>query len=506
VALSFALRMGLLALIASWGTAGGASADAGRALLVMLDADNRPLDRARHSLGFSRQITHDRTLPRALAAEVRSADRENFRLELIDSSQQASVVHARLESLGPDGQRHGLLRHVPLARVPGTTRFRSSFLRLVSDTTDGSAPDVAEQLLRAELRDRVRAVVDGVEPIQAELTVGTLSHYDPVRSPLRGTLRLTVLRVTAGGTPSVGDDSGEATTLARRQVEIANEIWAQCFIDFGAPEAAFVQVVDPPPGALLSVSDLDGLPTLRAATVQLRANDRLLGPIALPAGSTPERTAGTIARALRKAGLRADVTVNPRAELGAASSADVVVRDARGNLVSLQPVSSARLSTDPQQAVTIGAVDLSDGLDEFDNTLAITGTLEERTMVKLLADDDPSTIDVFLVNRFVNRARQGEAFIEADGSTMANTLIFDRNAVRFERQAWVQAHELGHVLLDEAFHPDNIGIDRPWLLMDADARQGRVTGPKRISDAECARARRRSGPDAHPALLRFTVP
>ena len=107
------------------------------------------------------------------------------------------------------------------------------------------------------------------------------------------------------------------------------------------------------------------------------------------------------------------------------------------------------------------------------------------------------------INRFVNRARQGEAFIEADGSAMANTLIFDRNAVRFERQAWVQAHELGHVLLDEAFHPDNIGIDRPWLLMDADARQGRVTGPKRISDAECTKARRRSGPGAYPVLLRF---
>ncbi len=66
----------------------------------------------------------------------------------------------------------------------------------------------------------------------------------------------------------------------------------------------------------------------------------------------------------------------------------------------------------------------------------------------------------------------------------------------------MQAHELGHVLLDEAFHPDNLGTDRPWLLMDADARQGRVTGPKRLSDEECAKARRRSGPGAYPVLLK----
>jgi hypothetical protein len=319
-------------------------------------------------------------------------------------------------------------------------------------------------------------------------------------------MRLTVLRVGPGATLAVGDDVAQAVTLARRQVEIANEIWAQCFIDFGPPEAAEVRAVDPPPPALVAVSDLDGLPSLRTAKVMLRVNERRVGPVTIQAGSSPERTASALARALRHAGFGAAVTTNPRAELGAGMSADVVVRDARGELVRLSVDDSAPLTTDTQQKLDIGSVDLSDGLDEFDNTLAVTGTLEERTLVKLLADDDPTTIDVFLINRFVNRARQGEAFIEADGSAMANTLIFDRNAVRFERQAWVQAHELGHVLLDEAFHPDNIGIDRPWLLMDADARQGRVTGPKRISDAECAKARRRSGPGAHPVLLRFVPP
>ncbi|MDB4986882.1 MAG: hypothetical protein JWN04_2060 [Myxococcaceae bacterium] len=473
--------------------------------LSFLDAENRSLAPAHGSLGISRHITHDRSLPRELDASATSgADPENFRLEWVDPREPQDVVQARLEARDQAGKRTALVRHVALIRLPGSARFRSAFLRLISDTTDASAPDVGFQVLRAQLGDHIRATVRSASGLaSAELPVGSDRVYDELRSPLRGTLRLTVLRVTPGGPLAVGDDIAAAIVLARRQVEIANEIWAQCFIDFGAPEAAHVMTADPPPPSLLAVADLDGLPSLRAAKIVLRADDKRIGPVSIAAGSSPERTASAVARALSRAGFRAEVTINPRTELGAGMSADVVVRDVRGALVHLSADGATKLTSDPQQTVSLGVLDLTDGLDEFDNTLSVTGTLEERTLVKLLADDDPSTIDVFLINHFVNRSRQGEAFIEADGSSMANTLIFDRNAVRFERQAWVQAHELGHVLLDEAFHPDNIGRDRPWLLMDADARQGRVTGPKRISDPECERVRRRSGPEAHPPLLRF---
>jgi hypothetical protein len=471
--------------------------------LVLLDHENRPLDPKEHALGISRHITHDRSLPREIQAATTSSDRESFRMEARTLSTR-DVIYARAASFGADGARHGLLRHIPLARVAASDQFRSPFLRLVSDATDISAPDVGEQLLRAQLGDHVRfelATGEPAEPLTHE--VGVSSRYDEARSPLLGTLHLSVVRVGVGGPPSVGDTVAQALALARRQVEIANEIWAQCFIHFGEPDGAEVRVVDPPPPALLSIADLDGFPTSGTAQVVFRANGKRIGPVQLPPETSPERSAMWIARALRSAGFRPHVTSNPRAELGADASADIVVRDLRGELVTLSPDGEVPISSDPQQTIAIGGVDLSDGLDEFDNTLAATGTLEERSLVKLLADDDPSTIDVFLVNRFVNRARQGEAFIEADGSAMANTLIFDRNAVRFERQAWVQAHELGHILLDEAFHPDNIGLDRPWLLMDADARQGRVVGPKRVSDEECEKARRRSGPSATPALLRF---
>ena len=132
---------------------------------------------------------------------------------------------------------------------------------------------------------------------------------------------------------------------------------------------------------------------------------------------------------------------------------------------------------------------------------AAAGTLEERALIKALGDDDPTTVDLFVVNGFSSGTRQGEAFIESDGGAIVNALILDRNGLRQQRRAWTQSHELGHVLLDHPFHPDNLGPDRPWLLMDADSSLGLVTGPKRITAAECARARARSGVRAIPTLL-----
>ena len=63
------------------------------------------------------------------------------------------------------------------------------------------------------------------------------------------------------------------------------------------------------------------------------------------------------------------------------------------------------------------------------------------------------------------------------------------------------AHELGHVLLDLPGHPDDFGVDRPSDLMDADAADPSIFGPRRLSSAECERAVRQSGPGAAVPLL-----
>jgi hypothetical protein len=63
------------------------------------------------------------------------------------------------------------------------------------------------------------------------------------------------------------------------------------------------------------------------------------------------------------------------------------------------------------------------------------------------------------------------------------------------------AHELGHVLMNQPLHPDNVGRDRPWLLMDSDNNRGTVNGPKRLTAEECALARHESGILQVPAIL-----
>src|SRR5262249_53863157 len=147
------------------------------------------------------------------------------------------------------------------------------------------------------------------------------------------------------------------------------------------------------------------------------------------------------------------------------------------------------LSSDRQQRIAIGRVDLGDGMEEFDNMTAQSGTLEERTMIKALGDEDPGSIDLFIINRFTHGTRQGEAFIAASSGPITNSLVLDPNGLRQRQPAWTRAHELGHGLLNQPLHPDNVGADVPMLLMDSDNNRGTVNGPKRLVMNECLRVR-----------------
>jgi hypothetical protein len=301
-------------------------------------------------------------------------------------------------------------------------------------------------------------------------------------------MRVFVLRAAPGAAPVIGVDDLSALRIVREEIASANEIWLQCNVTFGPPNEVPIEIVDPPRWPLIAVADKDGLPA-RGGIVRLRIDGRALPPIAVPAGSSPTSTALRIAEAVRQAGFHALATVNPKTIYGAASSADVVVRRRNGMLALVEPVPLTPLTTDAQQRIDLGSVELGDGVEEFDNMTAASGTLEERTLVKSFADDDPATIDVFIINRFTHGTRQGEAFIEASSGAIANAVILDRTGLRHRETAWTMAHEIGHVLLNQPLHPDNVGRDRPWLLMDSDNNRGTVNGPKRLSPEECVQAR-----------------
>jgi hypothetical protein len=118
-----------------------------------------------------------------------------------------------------------------------------------------------------------------------------------------------------------------------------------------------------------------------------------------------------------------------------------------------------------------------------------------------LIDDDPSTIDVLVVPYFVTTGRVGESFVDVRDLGVRNAVIVDRAGVRAGGRSFAFAHELGHVLLQMAGHPDDFGTDRPGQLMDADAADGTIFGPRRLSVSECERAILQSGPTAPLPLL-----
>ncbi len=177
------------------------------------------------------------------------------------------------------------------------------------------------------------------------------------------------------------------------------------------------------------------------------------------------------------------------------------MRRADGALATLGAVPGEPLSSDPTLGACLGEVDLADGLTHFDDLDAVAGTLEERTLVKAYQDDDAATIDVFVVPSFSKTGRIGESFIDTDGSGIQNVVIVDRAGIRAGPRSYALAHELGHVLLDMPGHPDDFGVDHPWMLMDADATDGSIFGPRRLSIEDCERALRQSGPGSPSPLL-----
>ncbi|MDD9937240.1 MAG: hypothetical protein OXT09_26765 [Myxococcales bacterium] len=479
--------------------------------LRLLDAQNRPLDPSRRALAPSRRVTNDRSLPRSTAFEARSRGARNVRVQIVDSRAGGKRLKATLEAINPRSGRVRSRVRLELGRSRIGQPFRSPFVRLVGDGVDQEAHGVAGQVLLVGLRDVVRVTYEGGgrrtdgSTASHEMRVGRPGHEDGPDAARTAALRVVVLRTSTGGAPVIGVDDASALRIVRDEVSIANEIWLQCLTTFGPPGETAVAIEDPPGATLLAVADGDGLPAAGGGLIRFRVNGRPVPPIATTAGATPERTASLIARALEAAGFSASVTVNPKTVFGTGASADVLVRARDGSLVKIAPVPGVPLSSDARQRLSIGEVDLGDGLGEFDNMTATSGTLEERTLIKALSDRDASTIDLFIVNRFTHGTRQGEAFIEASEGPIVNTVVLDRNGLRQRQTAWTMAHEIGHVLLNQPLHPDNVGPDRPYLLMDSDNNRGTVNGPKRLSDADCQRVRHESGVEAIPALLRRHV-
>ncbi len=431
--------------------------------------------------------------PDALRVVVEEEEDHEASGVLSVESVSASGVH--LDTIVPDLG--------PASCEPVSTGLRcraTAPLRFVVDEVDRRHPLVESRSVRVELGGAVVVRRDG-KKLQAIRVLGPRESPAGPIGRLRATLRPIVVRVAPGGMPAIGGSDAGAVMAFRAELARASAVWGQCGLTFGSVEAIDVRVADPPPPHLLSIGDDVGLPA-GGGEIRLKVDRKRILAVPIARGATPEQVAFGVARALESLGFVAIVSPNARIGPGAEGSVDVSVRLRSGALAALEPLSpGVAISTDPQLSVRIGSVDLSDGLQHFGDMDSAAGTLEERTLLKGLDDDDPRTIEVVVVPFFAGGGRIGESFIGSDLSSVRNVVLLDRAGIRATRSSLTLAHELGHVLLDMPGHPDDYGLDTPTLLMDSDASDASPYGPRRLTLEECGRMVRESGPNGRAPLL-----
>jgi len=439
-------------------------------------------------------VALSRDLP---GAESGPGDREAVRLVFAGADSAPSQL--RVSTRRANGVLLDTLAEPKLTKtacppsIVGASCWATAPLRLTPDHLDRDYPLARERSLEAELGGQLS--VEAAGQLLASWVVGTphsAAFAGIERLSLK--LRVRVLRLSPGGAPSIGGDSGSALSIMRSEIRAASKLWAQCGIDLQGPTGPDIQVVDPPPIQLVAVGCDSGLPA-SGGQIGLRVQGRSV-KVATRAGETPRVVAQRLARALEKLGLKPRISPNPRIASGASGAIDVLIRGPGGRPSAVEAEPGLALSTDATLGVCLGEVDLGNGLSHFVENDAAAGTLEERSLIKAFDDGDPSTIEVLVVPSFDQSGRIGESFIDDDGAGIQNTVIIDRAALRAGPRSYALAHELGHILLDMPGHPDDYGVDQASSLMDSDASDASVFGPRRLTLADCERAVLESGPNA----------
>ncbi len=461
------------------------------------DSDGDRVDLATSHASISR------TLPSPVAEEAdEGPDRDALSWTFV-CPRGALPPKVRISSSRPSGEPLDGIEAADVASIPCPSNTSAALecggtgpIRASPDLVDRAYSATADRSLRAEVGGRIVLSVLGKKAASIRVggprktAVGPIDRY-------RARLRFHVVRESARK-PS-RNEVDDAKEMSRDEARTASMLWGQCGIHFGADTDVSVDVVDPPGPYLVALGCDLGLPA-SGGTVALQVDGKPVRVTANP-DDAPIVVARAVANAIESLGFVATLSPNARIAEAALRTADVLVHRKNGQFAELTPAPDAPLSADPTLGVCLGEVNLDDGLAHFDDLDAVAGTLEERTLIKAYQDDDPATIEVFVVPSFSKSGRIGESFIDSDGSSIQNAIIVDRAGIRAGARSYALAHEIGHVLLDLPGHPDDFGVDRPWYLMDADAADPTIFGPRRLSVAECERAVRQSGPGSAIQLL-----
>ncbi len=461
------------------------------------------------SLVPRRRLSISRAMPRELALSSASAepDAEAVSIQFIgpDAALPSTVD---VTSFSANRRYLDALGQLPLASAPcsevGLSCATTQDLRVVVDAVERNHPKVKGRSLIGEVGGRVD--IRTSEEAHRDYPIGGPSslmdgEVDPGRYRMR--IRARLVNMQKGGPPPVGQTEDEALSIVADELGVASQIWGQCGIVLGAREDWDIAVVDPPEIALIEVGCRGGV-RATGGTVSLELEDQKgrKRRIEVRTGfeETPESVATVLQHAIEHAGYQVERYRNAQIAKAALPSFDLLVQDRQGRSVQVRPTN--RVPTDdPTLGVCLGELDLGDGLEHFTDFNAAAGTLEERMLLRGLSDDDPTTIELIVVPIFSGMGRIGESFIKSPRGSLNNALILDRGGIRAGARSLTLAHELGHILLEMPGHPDDFGVDTPTSLMDADAADATIFGPRRLSLDDCRRALRQSGPRAPVALL-----
>lgn len=431
---------------------------------------------SRHAL-----ITSRPPFPGAGADE----DLSRFRVE-VDGTARPRSVRLSLVSIDPSAERVRDRLDLGTGDLEvGAGAVRSPWLVLAADDDDRTSPRLSGRALKAGLGDWIeaRVRVGGRRAKRWSIRVGRPSFESGPLAIREVRLSIVVLRTAPGGDPLVGGDLAGAGEVMAFQARVAGEIFSQCAVAVPVDRNAPVRLADPPGPCLIAVGERFGMFS-KGGVVRLMVDGERLGPWKIGSEYTPSQTTRLLGRYLEEAGFAIDRYENARISSFVNATSDLLVRRKDGSPARVEPWPGEPLTTDPAQSMDIGAVILEDGIDAYDDMTALSGTLEERTLVRALSDNDPGTIDVIVVNRFAGGGRQGESFIPSGTVVEGGAVIVDLNALARARQSYTLSHELGHVLLDDLGHPDSRGEDEPFWLMHSRS-SSLLDGPKRITEAEC---------------------
>jgi hypothetical protein len=381
----------------------------------------------------------------------------------------------------------------PDGTAPELVCRRTPAIRAVGDALDRSHKAAQKRTIVAQIGGSLR--ISGAGRKLVELAVGgpRETRLGPIER-LRVRLRTLLVRAQPGGAPPLGGDAAGAKRAIEQELETTAALWGQCGIELGAPGQRSIQIVDPPSARLIALG-CGFAQVASGGSIEVRSGQKLIS-VTTRAGEGPAAVGQRLGEALARAGFTINVFENQRTANSQIKTVDLLLGSSGGKAEEVSVTSS-----DPTLGACLGEVDLSDGLKHFGDGDAFSGTIEERTLLRAFDDSDPTTVEILVVPSFARAERIGESFIASPGSSLSNTVIIDRAAIRAGARSFALAHELGHVLLAMPGHPDDFGVDQSFSLMDSDVADATIFGPRRLSVADCERAVTQTGPNSFVPLL-----